>query len=88
MTMRRRRAAAMGSREASRAERRYALAGMGASLEEIRIPCLDFLDSLWTGRAFCGHWADDAEDCEYTYYALLALGHLSMGCVRDAPYGG
>ena len=24
------------------------------------------------------YWADDAADCEYTYYALLALGHLSL----------
>jgi hypothetical protein len=40
---------------------------------------LDFMDSLWTGRAFCGHWADDEVDVEYTFYALLALGHLSVG---------
>jgi hypothetical protein len=42
-------------------------------------PCLDFVDSLWTNRGgFFGTWADDAPDCEYTYYALLALGHLSV----------
>jgi prenyltransferase beta subunit len=42
-------------------------------------PCLDFVDSLWTNRGgFFGTWADDALDCEYTYYALLALGHLSL----------
>jgi len=35
--------------------------------------------SLWTSRgAFYGNWADDVADCEYTYYALLALGHLSL----------
>jgi len=39
---------------------------------------LDFLDSLWSGRSFYGHWADDALDCEYAFYALLALGHLAV----------
>lgn len=55
----------------------HALAMMGVSLEKIKEACLDFVDSLWTGHAFRGHWADDVADCEYTYYALLALGHLS-----------
>jgi len=54
----------------------HALAGLDVSVAEIKENCLDFVDSLWTGRAFRGHWADDVEDCEYTYYALLALGHL------------
>ena len=41
--------------------------------------CLDFVDSLWTSTGgFYGNWADDAIDCEYTYYGLLALGHLSL----------
>ena len=45
----------------------------------LREPCLDFVDSLWTNRGgFFGTWADDTVDCEYTYYALLALGHLSL----------
>ena len=44
----------------------------------LRDPCLDFVDSLWTNRGgFFGTWADDTVDCEYTFYALLALGHLS-----------
>jgi len=39
--------------------------------------CLDFLDSLWTADGgFHGHWADDFLDAEYTFYGLLALGHL------------
>lgn len=39
---------------------------------------LDFIDSLWdpTG-GFGGSWADPTVDCEYTYYGLLALGHLA-----------
>jgi hypothetical protein len=57
----------------------HALACLHVPLDPIREPCLDFLDSLWTNRgAFHGTWADDALDCEYTYYALLALGHLSL----------
>ncbi len=40
--------------------------------------CLDFLDTLWSAEGgFHGHWADDHLDAEYTFYGLLALGHLS-----------
>ncbi len=47
--------------------------------------CLDFIDTLWTAEGgFHGHWADDHLDAEYTYYGLLALGHLSLGL----PQGG
>jgi prenyltransferase beta subunit len=57
----------------------HALGSLPVSLDRIREPCLDFVDSLWTNRGgFYGHWQDDAIDCEYTYYALLALGHLSL----------
>lgn len=56
----------------------HALSGMHVELDGIKERCLDFLDTLWTGKAFCGNWADDFEDSEYTYYALLALGHLSL----------
>ena len=55
----------------------HALGAMGVRLVERREPTLDFLDSLWSGRGFYGHWEDDALDCEYLFYALLALGHLS-----------
>lgn len=45
----------------------------------IRESCLDFLDSLWNGAGgFHGHWADDDLDAEYTFYGLLALGHLAL----------
>ena len=57
----------------------HALSGMHVSLREMREPCLDFVDSLWNNRGgFYGSWADDTLDCEYTYYALLSLGHLSL----------
>lgn len=50
----------------------------GASVDKLREDCLDFLDSLWSREGgFQGSWADDIVDCEYTYYGLLALGHLS-----------
>ena len=57
----------------------HALAGAHAPLEPLREPCLDFVDSLWTNSGgFYGSWGDDVQDCEYTFYALLALGHLSL----------
>jgi prenyltransferase beta subunit len=56
----------------------HALAGAHVELGGLKEPTLDFIDSLWTGRGFCGNWSDDVVDPEYTYYALLALGHLSL----------
>ncbi len=57
----------------------HALAGLQYDFSSVRESCLDFVDSLWTNKgAFHGSWADDHLDCEYTYYALLALGHLSL----------
>lgn len=57
----------------------HALAGLHANLDPIREPCLDFIDTLWTSRGgFHGTWNDDTLDVEYTYYGLLALGHLSV----------
>ncbi len=57
----------------------HALAGLKVDFEAVKEPCLDFVDTLWSSQgAFCGSWEDDALDCEYTYYGLLALGHLSL----------
>jgi prenyltransferase beta subunit len=57
----------------------HALAGLERSFERIKEPCLDFIDTLWTNRgSFHGSWTDGQLDCEYTYYGLLALGHLSL----------
>jgi prenyltransferase beta subunit len=57
----------------------HALASLQVALDPIRDSALDFLDSLWTSRGgFVGSWADETLDCEYTYYGLLALGHLSL----------
>lgn len=44
----------------------------------LRERTLDFLDTLWDAAGgFHGHWADDHLDAEYTFYGLLALGHLA-----------
>jgi prenyltransferase beta subunit len=57
----------------------HALAGMQVSFERVKEQCLDFIDTLWTNEgAFHGNWSDDHVDCEYTYYGMLALGHLSL----------
>jgi len=56
----------------------HALALAGVSTAGIAEKCLDFLDSLWSAEgAFSGSGADPILDCEYTYYGLLSLGHLS-----------
>ena len=57
----------------------HALSGLQVSFESLKEVCLDFVDSLWTNRGgFYGTWVDEELDCEYTYYGLLALGHLSL----------
>ena len=51
---------------------------LGQELVDLREPCLDFVDSLWTNSgSFYGTWADDILDVEYTLYGLLALGTLA-----------
>lgn len=57
----------------------HALSAMHVPMGGLQEPCLDFVDSLWTNRGgFHGSWVDDGLDCEYTFYGLLALGHLSV----------
>ena len=56
----------------------HALSLAQTPLDDIKQPTLEFIDSLWsTEGAFAGNWLDDTLDCEYTYYGLLALGHLN-----------
>jgi hypothetical protein len=55
----------------------HALCINNIDISPIRQNCLDFVNSLRsTGGGFFGSWADETPDCEYTYYGLLALGHL------------
>ncbi len=58
----------------------HALASLDRRLTNAqRERCLDFVDTLWSAEGgFHGHWADDHLDAEYTFYGLLALGHLSV----------
>lgn len=57
----------------------HALDAVQADFSKVKEPCLDFVDSLWNADGgFHGNWTDDTLDCEYTYYGLLALGHLSL----------
>ena len=56
----------------------HALSGMAYPIDPIREACLDYVDSLWVNRGgFYGNWADEHLDLEYTFYGLLALGHLA-----------
>jgi hypothetical protein len=58
----------------------HALACLDRPLPDaLREKCLDFVDTLWSAEGgFHGHWADDSLDAEYTFYGLLALGHLTV----------
>jgi hypothetical protein len=57
----------------------HALVSMHREIEPVKEKALDFIDTLWSSQgAFFGNWEDDILDCEYTYYGLLALGHLSL----------
>lgn len=54
----------------------HALAVAGIRLDGIKRSCVDLIERLWCGGGFCGDPEDRTADCEYTYYALLAMGHL------------
>ncbi len=57
----------------------HSLSALKLDFESHREPCLDFIDSLWTNSGgFYGSWEDEYLDVEYLFYALLALGHLSV----------
>jgi prenyltransferase beta subunit len=57
----------------------HALSNQADAVAKVKEPCLDFIDSLWSAAGgFHGNWTDDMLDPEYTYYGLLALGHLAL----------
>lgn len=57
----------------------HALDGLQIDFGRRKDTMLDFIDSLWTNEGgFHGSWEDDDLDVEYTYYGLLALGHLAL----------
>jgi prenyltransferase beta subunit len=59
----------------------HALACAGVRPDDAaRRQCTDFiLGLLEASGGFRGHAADPQADCEYTFYGLLALGHLKRG---------
>jgi hypothetical protein len=58
----------------------HALCINDIDITNIKQNCFDFVNSLRTGNGgFCASSADKTPDCEYTYYGLLALGHLGGG---------
>lgn len=57
----------------------HALDGLQADFSAKKEALLDFIDTLWTAAGgFHGTWDDEELDLEYTYYGLLALGHLAL----------
>lgn len=57
----------------------HTLDGLQVDFAKIRESLLDYVDTLWTAEGgFHGSWEDDDLDIEYTYYGLLALGHLAL----------
>jgi hypothetical protein len=61
----------------------HALARMKVPLEGVGQPCAAFVLDLMTPQGgFAGSAADPEPDCEYTYYGLIALGHLRRAVIR------
>lgn len=55
----------------------FALRTLRADMDVIRRPCLSYIETLWRDSGgFSGHVADEFEDVEYTFYALLSIGCL------------
>ncbi|VGO17514.1 hypothetical protein PDESU_06111 [Pontiella desulfatans] len=62
----------------------FALTQRGINLDEIHKPCFLYAESLWRDSGgFAGHRADEFEDVEYTFYALLAIGCLTQSMAKD-----
>jgi len=55
----------------------HALSISAVPLDSLRDDCLRYIASLKNNDGFRGSSADNTSDCEYTYYALLAMGHLA-----------
>lgn len=62
----------------------FALVESGVDLDGIHKPCLEYVESLWRDSGgFAGHIADEFEDVEYTFYALLSIGSLIKSMASD-----
>jgi prenyltransferase beta subunit len=63
----------------------FALTSNGVVLDEaLQVSCFKYIESLWCeSGGFTGHLADEYEDVEYTFYALLAIGCLIQSMAKD-----
>lgn len=62
----------------------FALVSRGVNLDRIQKPCFLYAESLWRDSGgFAGHAADEYEDVEYTFYALLTIGCLIQSMAKD-----
>jgi len=62
----------------------FALVSRGVNLDDIQKPCFLYAESLWRDSGgFTGHAADEFEDVEYTFYALLSIGCLIQSMAKD-----
>ena len=62
----------------------FALVSRGVNMDELQNPCIKYAESLWReSGGFAGHAADDSEDVEYTFYALLIIGSLIKSMAKD-----
>jgi prenyltransferase beta subunit len=62
----------------------FALTQRGVNLDDIHKPCFQYVESLWRDSGgFAGHTADEFEDVEYTFYALLTIGCLTRSMATD-----
>ncbi|MCX8108456.1 MAG: terpene cyclase/mutase family protein [Verrucomicrobiae bacterium] len=64
----------------------HTLALLGVSFRHLRDNLLGFVYSLWDERGgFLGYWGDQQPDPEYTFYALMVLGHLARYFATAGP---
>ena len=57
----------------------HALSEVGTDISNIKDKCLNFVNTLWSDKGgFHGIEGEWILDCEYTFYGLLALGHLAQ----------
>jgi len=62
----------------------FALVDAGVKLDAIQQPCFKYAESLWRDSGgFAGHAADEFEDVEYTFYALLTIGSLIQSMAKN-----
>ncbi|MEI6892427.1 MAG: prenyltransferase/squalene oxidase repeat-containing protein, partial [Pontiella sp.] len=62
----------------------FALVSRGVNMEAFQKPGIQYAESLWReSGGFSGHAADESEDIENTFYALLTIGSLIKSMAKD-----